>query len=95
LTAPHGDYHFKGIRKCQSNLLVDKQALLKLLTWIWITVALVENPSVKQDQNKYVTENSVIHMDSAARSMWMTDFSDRSMWITDFNVLDLRHAWFF
>jgi hypothetical protein len=46
-------------------------------------ISLLEKPSVTQDQNMYVTENSVIHIDSAARSMWMTDFSDRSMWMTN------------
>jgi hypothetical protein len=47
--------------------------------------------------NMYVTENSVIYLDSEGRSMWMRDFS-RSFWVTFrhmVHVLALRHAWFF
>jgi hypothetical protein len=46
--------------------------------------ALLEKSSVTQDQNMYVAENSVIHVDSATRRM--TDFSYRSMWMTDFSI---------
>jgi hypothetical protein len=34
----------------------------------------------------WVTENSVIHIDPAARSMLMTEFSDPPMWTTEFSV---------
>jgi hypothetical protein len=33
----------------------------------------------------YGVENAAIHVDRAARSMLMTDFSDRSMWMTEFS----------
>jgi hypothetical protein len=45
-----------------------------------------EKPSLTQEQNMYVTENSVIHIDSAAWSLWLTDFSDRSILMTEFSV---------
>jgi hypothetical protein len=41
---------------------------------------------VQSTDVQYVTENSVIHIDSAAGSIWMTDFSGRSMWMTEFSV---------
>jgi hypothetical protein len=37
----------------------------------------------------YVKENTVIHIDSAAQSMWMTDFSDRSTWMTEFFAIHM------
>jgi hypothetical protein len=51
------------------------------------TGTLLEKSSMMmQDQNMYVTENSVIHKDSAAPAKWMADFSDRSMWMTELSV---------
>jgi hypothetical protein len=43
---------------------------------------------VTQDQNvyRYVTENSVIHIDRAARSLYMKDFPDSFMRMTEFSV---------
>jgi hypothetical protein len=36
--------------------------------------------------NMWVTENSIIHIDQAAQSVLMMDFSDRCMWMTEFSV---------
>jgi hypothetical protein len=47
---------------------------------------LLEKPSVTQDHNTRVTENSVIHIDREAQSLVLTDFSDRSMWMMKFSV---------
>jgi hypothetical protein len=60
---------------------------------------LLEKPSVTHGQNMYVMENcvidiersekSVIHIDRAAESMWMTEV------FRHIHVLVLPHAWFF
>jgi hypothetical protein len=39
-----------------------------------------------QEHNMWALENSVINLDRAAPSMWMTDFSDLSTWMTDFSI---------
>jgi hypothetical protein len=48
--------------------------------------ALLEKPSVTQDHNTRVTENSVTHIDRKAQSLVLTDFSDRSTWMMEFSV---------
>jgi hypothetical protein len=48
--------------------------------------ALLEKPSVTQDHNTRVTENSVTHIDREAQSLVLTDFSDRSTWMMEFSV---------
>jgi hypothetical protein len=65
--------------------------ILQLKTWPMLTYSsldppLFEKPSVTQDQNMWGTENSVIHIDWASRSMLLTDFSDRSTWMMEFSV---------
>jgi hypothetical protein len=47
---------------------------------------LLKKTRMTQQQNARVTENSVNHIDWAARSMMMTDFSDRSLWMTKFSI---------
>jgi hypothetical protein len=47
---------------------------------------LLEKPSVTQDHNTRVTENSVTHIDREAQSLLLTDFSDRSTRMMEFSV---------
>jgi hypothetical protein len=47
---------------------------------------LLEKPSVTQDHNTRVTENSVPHLDREAQSLVLTDFSDHSTWMMEFSV---------
>jgi hypothetical protein len=47
---------------------------------------LLEKPSVTQDHNTRVTENSVTHIDREAQSLVLTDFSDCSTWMMKFSV---------
>jgi hypothetical protein len=77
----------QGHRNLQTNLIftfIPSGNLSAIILKLLLIIILLEKPSVTQDQNMYVTENTIIHIDSAALSMWMTDFSDRSMRITDF-----------
>jgi hypothetical protein len=62
-------------------------------------MSLFEKPSMTQDQNMGVMENSAMNIDSVARSMWMTDFSDQ-FYVDDgifhhTHILVLSHAWCF
>jgi hypothetical protein len=47
---------------------------------------LLEKPSLTQDHNTRVAENSVTHIYKEAQSLVLTDFSDRSTWMMEFSV---------
>jgi hypothetical protein len=49
-------------------------------------LTLFEKPSLTQDHNTSVTENSVTHIEREAQSLVLTDFSDRSTWMMEFSV---------
>jgi hypothetical protein len=51
-----------------------------------LTSTLLEKPSVTQDHNTRVTENSVTYIDREAQSLVLTDFSDRSTWMMEFSI---------
>jgi hypothetical protein len=57
----------------------------------------VKKPSVTQDQNMWVTENSVIHIEGLEKSASNLDRATQSMWPTEFSITYmfwscLRHA---
>jgi hypothetical protein len=47
---------------------------------------LLEKPTVTQDHNTRVAENSVTHIDREAQSLVLMDFSDPSTWMMEFSV---------
>jgi hypothetical protein len=49
-------------------------------------ISLLEKPSVTQDQNMYGTENSVIHMERSKISVIHVDRAAESIWMTEFSV---------
>jgi hypothetical protein len=51
-----------------------------------ICYTLLEKPSVTQDHNTRMMENSTSHIDREAQSLVLTDFSDCSTWIMEFSV---------
>jgi hypothetical protein len=55
-------------------------------SFILALTTLLEKPSVTQDHNIRVTENSDTHIDRGAQSLVLTDFSDRPTWMMEFSV---------
>jgi hypothetical protein len=47
---------------------------------------LLKKPSVTQDQNMWVTENSVIHIEGSEKSANNIDRAAKSIWMTEFSV---------
>jgi hypothetical protein len=47
---------------------------------------LLEKPSVTQGQNMYVTKNSFIHIERSEKSVIHIDRAAESMWMTEFSV---------
>jgi hypothetical protein len=48
--------------------------------------ALLKKPSVTQDQNTRVMENSIIHVERSEKSINTRDWASLSIWVTEFSV---------
>jgi hypothetical protein len=66
--------------------MASKNVLFFYFCYCYLIISLLEKPSVMQDHNTRVTENSVTHRDREAQSLALTDFSDRSTWMMEFSV---------
>jgi hypothetical protein len=49
-------------------------------------ITLLKKPSVTQDQNTRVTENSIIHVERSEKSVNTRDWASLSTLVTDFSV---------
>jgi hypothetical protein len=47
-----------------------------------LAMSLLKKPSVTQDQNMWVTENSGIHIEGSEKSAYYIDWAAESMWQT-------------
>jgi hypothetical protein len=57
--------------------------------YVWRRTTLITNikkPSVTQDQNTRVTENSIIHVERSEKSVNTRDWASLSIWVTEFSV---------
>jgi hypothetical protein len=59
---------------------------LQLLRKVDIIYHTVKKPSVTQDQNTRVTENSIIHVERSEKSVNTRDWASLSIGVTEFSV---------
>jgi hypothetical protein len=52
----------------------------------YFDLTLFKKPSVTQDQNTRVTENSIIHVERSEKSVNTRDWASLSIWVTEFSV---------
>jgi hypothetical protein len=51
-----------------------------------VVTTLLKKPSVTQDQNTRVAENSIIHVERSEKSVNTRDWASQSIWVTEFSV---------